>query len=271
MSYQASVNLGTMRYFTINTVRVKPGHEAHFAERWRAIVAAHEKAKMDEHWAVYSVSAGAPNGTFLFIFARKSLAELDARRGAAHQRRVSRRHRRRGAREANLAMTREAVELDTTNHFAFSPKMSYVPKAWVDADPAFWTPPPPAPVVEEEAEDADCGLRIGIESWHPRSIDRIRTAIMTPTDCYWVEPGRLMAGEYPGDWTERSARRKLRALLDAGVRTFVDLTEQGELESVRGRGSPRRPGPPASRWPTTATPSATSTCRPPTACAPSST
>ena len=50
-------------------------------------------------------------------------------------------------------------------------------------------------------------------------------------DCYWVEPGRLMAGEYPGDWTERSARRKLRALLDAGVRTFVDLTEQGELDS----------------------------------------
>lgn len=39
-----------------------------------------------------------------------------------------------------------------------------------------------------------------------------------------------MAGEYPGDWSERSARRKLRALLDAGVRTFVDLTEHGELE-----------------------------------------
>ncbi|MBK5297180.1 MAG: hypothetical protein JJE40_08485 [Vicinamibacteria bacterium] len=49
-------------------------------------------------------------------------------------------------------------------------------------------------------------------------------------DCYWVEPGRVMAGEYPGDWSERSARRKLRALLDAGVRTFVDLTEHGELE-----------------------------------------
>ena len=56
-------------------------------------------------------------------------------------------------------------------------------------------------------------------------------SLPTEPDCYWVEPGRLMAGEYPGDWTERSARRKLRALLDAGVRTFVDLTEQGELDS----------------------------------------
>lgn len=54
---------------------------------------------------------------------------------------------------------------------------------------------------------------------------------MSLPDCYWVEPGRLMAGEYPGDWSERSARKTLRALLDAGVRTFVDLTEQGELDS----------------------------------------
>ncbi len=50
-------------------------------------------------------------------------------------------------------------------------------------------------------------------------------------DCYWVEPGRLMAGEYPGDWSERTARKKLRALIESGVRTFVDLTEEGELES----------------------------------------
>ena len=50
-------------------------------------------------------------------------------------------------------------------------------------------------------------------------------------DCYWVEPGRLMAGEYPGDWTERSARKKLGALIASGVRTFVDLTEDGELDS----------------------------------------
>ena len=53
---------------------------------------------------------------------------------------------------------------------------------------------------------------------------------MSLPDSYWVEPGRLMAGEYPGDWNQRKARRKLRALIDAGVRTFVDLTEDGVLE-----------------------------------------
>jgi len=48
-------------------------------------------------------------------------------------------------------------------------------------------------------------------------------------DCYWVDEGKLLAGEYPGGMVQREARRKLRALLAAGVRTFVDLTEDREL------------------------------------------
>ena len=150
MSYQPNANLGTMRYFTINTVRVKPGQDAVFTERWREIVAAHEKAKLDEHWAVFSVSAGAPNGTYLFIYARKSLAELDAA-AAAHTSDAYRDATGEAGRAKNLEMTREAVESDTTNHYAFSPKMSYVPKAWVDADPTYWTPaPPPMPTVKKK-------------------------------------------------------------------------------------------------------------------------
>jgi hypothetical protein len=47
-------------------------------------------------------------------------------------------------------------------------------------------------------------------------------------DSYWVEPGRLLAGEYPGARHEEEARRKLRRLLDAGVTYFLDLTEAGE-------------------------------------------
>ena len=45
---------------------------------------------------------------------------------------------------------------------------------------------------------------------------------------YWVEPGRLLATEYPGAKDEERALRKLRVLLDAGVNSFVDLTEAGE-------------------------------------------
>lgn len=47
-------------------------------------------------------------------------------------------------------------------------------------------------------------------------------------DCYWVEPGRLLAGEYPGARLEEQARARLRALAEAGVTAFVDLTEDDE-------------------------------------------
>ncbi|MGE0128530.1 MAG: hypothetical protein AB7U82_10655 [Blastocatellales bacterium] len=47
-------------------------------------------------------------------------------------------------------------------------------------------------------------------------------------DSYWLVPGKLLAGEYPGAKTEDEARRKLRAFLDAGVTFFLDLTEEDE-------------------------------------------
>jgi protein-tyrosine phosphatase len=46
---------------------------------------------------------------------------------------------------------------------------------------------------------------------------------------YWVVDGLLLAGEYAGASDAPRARRKLEALLDAGIRAFFDLTEEGEL------------------------------------------
>ena len=42
--------------------------------------------------------------------------------------------------------------------------------------------------------------------------------------CYWVVPGKLLAGEYPRNLDEESSREKLRRLTDAGVSVFIDLT-----------------------------------------------
>lgn len=47
-------------------------------------------------------------------------------------------------------------------------------------------------------------------------------------DSYWVEPGRLLAGEYPGGYTSESTRQCLDALLEAGFDTFIDLTRPNE-------------------------------------------
>jgi hypothetical protein len=41
---------------------------------------------------------------------------------------------------------------------------------------------------------------------------------------YWVVPGMFLAGAYPGNPDPDKAVEKLRLLLDAGLRCFVDLT-----------------------------------------------
>lgn len=47
---------------------------------------------------------------------------------------------------------------------------------------------------------------------------------------YWVVPGRLLAGEYPGGLSREETSSRLRAFLDAGFDCFIDLTAPGERE-----------------------------------------
>ena len=47
---------------------------------------------------------------------------------------------------------------------------------------------------------------------------------------YWVIPGLLLAGEYPGGQSPAETRERLEKLLAAGVKCFVDLTQPDELE-----------------------------------------
>jgi len=48
-------------------------------------------------------------------------------------------------------------------------------------------------------------------------------------NCYWVIPGKLLAGEYPGDVEQETSKEKIKSLLDTGVAAFIDLTEENEL------------------------------------------
>ena len=65
------------RYMQAITFRVRPGHEADFAEAVKIVRAANEKLNVDVHWFIYQVSSGAPSPTFLVIVPRKSFQELD--------------------------------------------------------------------------------------------------------------------------------------------------------------------------------------------------
>jgi Swiss Army Knife protein, DSP-PTPase phosphatase domain len=48
-------------------------------------------------------------------------------------------------------------------------------------------------------------------------------------ESYWVEPGRFLAGEYPGYAGNEQLRRRIDSLLDSGIDTFIDLTDPEEL------------------------------------------
>lgn len=50
---------------------------------------------------------------------------------------------------------------------------------------------------------------------------------------YWVIPGRLLAGEYPGALDESGTALRLAAFRESGVSFFLDLTEPHELPDYR--------------------------------------
>ena len=50
---------------------------------------------------------------------------------------------------------------------------------------------------------------------------------------YWVVPARFLAGDHPGDTDWQVLTPRLSALLGAGIRTFLDLTEEHEMNSYQ--------------------------------------
>jgi protein-tyrosine phosphatase len=51
------------------------------------------------------------------------------------------------------------------------------------------------------------------------------------SEYFWAEPGKLLAGPYPGAYgDEAAARARIEALRRHRVTLFVDLTEDGELD-----------------------------------------
>jgi hypothetical protein len=144
LSYQPKVNLAQMRYMRVQLVRVKPGHGRDFADTWEEVAKSHEKAKMDEHWAFYQVVSGMADGTYIYLQSFKSLADVD-KIAPMHEGDTYRNAVGDAGRSRQLDATRAAVEWSMDVVLAFSAKMSYVPKHWVDADPEFWAPKPAAP------------------------------------------------------------------------------------------------------------------------------
>ena len=152
LSYRAGVNIAQMRYFLLTTFRVKPGRGAEFAAARKMVQAAHEKLNMDEHWAMFQVTSGAPAGTYLLFLPIKSMAEMDAAQemhGKAYDASMGEENQKKLS-----DLTNASVDSSTSVILRFSPKMSYPPKEWVAAD-AFWAPPAAKATAKVPAKKVD--------------------------------------------------------------------------------------------------------------------
>jgi hypothetical protein len=139
LSYQPNVPLEGIRLFTVDVVHVRLGKGHEFVEAEKMSVAAHAKAKVDEHWAAYQVVAGVPEGLYVFFSPQTSLAEWD-RAEQNH----GKAYRDAFGGEENwkkfLGMLDASVKSVTMDLTAIDPAASHAPEDWVKADPEFWAP-----------------------------------------------------------------------------------------------------------------------------------
>lgn len=138
LSYNPNVDIRTMRYFSITTIRVRPGHDAQFAEYAQKVINAARKAKVDNyHTALFQVITGTQAGTYLLFRPLKSLSEFDA--GIMMKVRAAM------SNDEKKDLDKEASEVymsSETSTYAYAPNMSYVEKDFAAGDPAFWNPKP---------------------------------------------------------------------------------------------------------------------------------
>ena len=138
-SWKPNMSIAEMRYFELETIRMRPGHDKEWDELIALYQGAATKMNLDEHDIFYEVHYGAPAGTVLIFTPRKSLGELDAALGTgkAFQDALGEK-----GREQWAKLVEQTIAGDSTELLSFSPEMSYPPEAWTKADPSYWKPKP---------------------------------------------------------------------------------------------------------------------------------
>lgn len=136
LNQQAEHATAGTRYFEVSVYHVKRGHRKEWDEGVKMVLEGYKKANQDAHWACYEGVYGMPEGTYLFIVARKSAGELDS--DFAHNKDFVAALGEDGMKKLD-ELAAASIESSEANLFALNPNMSYVPSEWVKADD-FWKP-----------------------------------------------------------------------------------------------------------------------------------
>ncbi len=140
--------VGTARYASITTTRVKPGRLPDYVDYLKGLNVAREKAGVtDISTAVYEVATGAPAGTLLILGTRQSLKEFDDDFARTPDRQKAVDAALGGPEVVKIRrMLISEIIADSQNAiYAFAPSISRPPAFIAAGDPAFWTPAAKAP------------------------------------------------------------------------------------------------------------------------------
>ena len=142
LSYRANrIDLSKARFLRVLEVRLRPGHEAEFAEAFQKLRAAYEKIDSDLPWVVYQANVGTPSPAFFAFVPMKTLAQNDDLLNIREKLREAEGE----AAERMQQIAREAYAQTESNLYAISPEKSHVSKEFAAGDPQFWAPKPQPP------------------------------------------------------------------------------------------------------------------------------
>jgi len=130
-------NLVGKRYMQIEMFKVKPGHGWEWDEVVKMVTEAYKKGVPDAGWVMFQQVYGTGGASYVVLIPMKTLGDVDHSfaEGKAFVEALGKD----GLKKLE-ELEASCIEEEQTNLFHFNPAMSYVPDAWVKADPDFWKP-----------------------------------------------------------------------------------------------------------------------------------
>jgi hypothetical protein len=141
LSYHSRPPNPQVRFLEVRIVHVHPGHGKEFTELVKMWMATADKAGSSDHWGAYRVEYGDQVGSYIFLTADNSLADIDQSNAEESKfNAILTDDDKTKLRELRAA----AIDTDRFELYSVNPAQSYVDEDIIKADPSFWKPKPAA-------------------------------------------------------------------------------------------------------------------------------
>jgi hypothetical protein len=150
LSYHSRTPGPQIRYLEARILHVRPGHGKEFEELVKMWMSIADKAGSTDHWGAYRMEYGDQVGSYVFLTGDNSMADID--QSYAENPKFTA-----AMTDEDKAKMRElraaAIDTDRFELYSVNPAQSYVSDEYIQTDPKFWKPKPPAAPVAKPAID----------------------------------------------------------------------------------------------------------------------